>query len=321
MLELSKPLKITFEKSSLRDMESWFDDYPDDSAWYVISDYCFGDKNKKSDSVSFSILLNHDKIDNIKEYIHAVAPKDIKSTRSVSKGFIQYINSPVIFHITFMIDRNTKYMKDYATRENMKEFLAVFREFATLIDKNSSFDEGFVSSALKRSREFERDFDNKNFNVKLSRQIYLVSVFASLIFYYLNKTKKPSYIKWVSDRDAINKRYDGFIYDLAYFLFLSEVSQDINYVEGSEMTLLHKPNFIFPVEEELESGLYDELIRIPDYLAGTLADFDMNSGTFSKDKFYTVFFDSLVESKNHSVIQVYGEGERLSSRRIVHKCT
>jgi hypothetical protein len=104
-------------------------------------------------------------------------------------------------------------------------------------------------------------------------------------------------------------------------MFLSEVSQDVNHRDDREVTLLRKPQFIFPVEEELESGHYDELIRIPDYLAGALADFDMTSGQFSKEKFYTVFFDSLVESRNHSVIQVYGDGEKLSSRRIVHKYT
>lgn len=320
MLELSKPIKTTFEQSTLRDLEYWFSDFPVDATWYVVSDYCFGDKNKNSDSVSFSILLNHDKIENIKEYIRAFAPKDIKSTRSVSKGFIQYINSPVIFHITFMIDRKTKYMKDYATKENMQEFLSYFRDFVSEVGKNSIFDDGFISSVMKRSYEFERDFKNKNMNLRLSRQIYLVAVFASLVFYYLNRSKKPSHIKWISDRDAINKRYDGFIYDLSYFLFLSEMGQEVSSKDGT-ITLLHKPQFIFPVEDELENGKYDELIRIPDYLAGTLADLNMNTGEFTKDKFYTVFFDSLLESKNHSVIQVYGNGERLSSRRIGYKYT
>lgn len=320
MLEISKPIKTTFEQSTLRDLEYWFSDFPVDAAWYVVSDYCFSDKNKNSDSVTFSILLNHDKIENIKEYIRAFASKDIKSTRSVSEGFIQYINSPVIFHITFMIDRKTKYMKDYATKENMEEFLSYFRDFVSEVDKNSSFDDGFTSSVLKRSYEFERDFKSKNINLRLSRQIYLVAVFASLVFYYLNRSKKPSHIKWISDRDAINKRYDGFIYDLSYFLFLSEMSQEVNGKDGT-ITLLHKPQFIFPVKDELEDCKYDELIRIPDYLAGTLADLNMNTGEFTKDKFYTVFFDSLVESKNHSVIQVYGNGERLSSRRIGYKYT
>jgi hypothetical protein len=320
VLDLSKPIKTTFEQTSLREMECWFSELPDDAAWYVVSDYCFGDKTKNSDTVSFSILLNHDKIENIKEYIRAFAPKDIKSTRTVSEGFIQYINSPVIFHITFMIDRKTKYMKDYATKENMEDFLSYFREFVSEIDKNSSFDDGFTASVIKRSYEFERDFKSKNINLKLSRQIYLVSVFVSLVFYYLNRIKNPSHIKWVSDRDAISKRYDGFIYDLSYFLFLSEVSQEVGNKDGTK-TLLHKPQFIFPVKEELEGGKYDELIRIPDYLAGTLADLNMDTGEFTKDKFYTVFFDSLVGSKNHSVIQIYGNGERLSSRRIGYKYT
>ena len=108
MIELAISLKENFQKSALYDLTSWFLTLPDNAAWYVISDYCFGDKTKKNDTATFSILLNHDKVENIKDYINRFTPNDIKSSRKVAPEFLQYINSPVIFNISFLIDRDTK---------------------------------------------------------------------------------------------------------------------------------------------------------------------------------------------------------------------
>lgn len=103
----------------------------------VISDYCFGDAQKSNDVVTFSALLHHYRLENIKEYIRAHAPKDLKKTRSLSNGFIQYINAPVIFHFPFVVDRNTKYMKEYADAENMQSFLPEFKNVVSAIASNS----------------------------------------------------------------------------------------------------------------------------------------------------------------------------------------
>lgn len=75
MLELLIPLKKTVNQSAKYDLTNWLDTMPDGAAWYVISDYCFGDKTKQNDTVSFTVLLHHDKLENIKEYINHFAPR------------------------------------------------------------------------------------------------------------------------------------------------------------------------------------------------------------------------------------------------------
>ena len=263
--------------------------------------------------------INHDKVENIKDYINRFTPNDIKSSRKVAPEFLQYINSPVIFNISFLIDRETKLLKDYADENNMESFLLAFKDFVKQIDSNSAFYEGFVESVLKRASAFQKDFGGKNFNAKLSRQIFLVATFVSLVFYYLNKIKEPSHIAWISDRDALVDRYDGFIYDLAYFMFLAECSSTISEVDKSKKIILDKPNFVFTIPEKTGKNFYDELIRIPDYLAGTLADIDIDENEFSKDKYYTVLYHSLVNSKNHAIFHVYGDSSKLSSRRLAYR--
>jgi hypothetical protein len=317
MLELTIPIMEVIGKSTINDMVKWFEKLPTKAAWYVISDYCFGDKDKKNDTVSFSILLNHGKLINVKEYINAFAPKDIKNVRNVSQGFLQYINSPVIFNITFIIDRNTKFLKEYATVGNMRSFLPPFRDFVNMIKANSPVNvSSYFDSVVQRIDLFEKDFSSKNFNAKLSRQIYFVSAFVSLMFYYLTIVKNPSHIAWVSDRDALIERYDEFAFDLAYFMFLGEYSNV--FVNGSKSTplLFNEPNIIFLKPDKSGKNDYDELVRIPDYLAGTLADLKMDDVSFSKDKYYTVLYESIANSPNHAILHVYGNANKLSCRRI-----
>jgi len=60
MLDLAIPLRETIDKSALSEMTEWFSDIPSNAAWYVVSDYCFDDDQKKNDVASFAVLLNHD---------------------------------------------------------------------------------------------------------------------------------------------------------------------------------------------------------------------------------------------------------------------
>ncbi|MFQ5674302.1 MAG: hypothetical protein ACE5G1_00270 [bacterium] len=319
MVGLLQPLKATMNGSTLNDFMAWFSQFPSDAAWYVISDYCFGDRTKQSDTVSFSILLNHDKIVNIKEYINAFSPKDIKSSRTVSPGFLKYINSPVIFNMTFLIDRSTKLLSAYSSAQKMKDFLPQFKNVVKMIQKNSSIDDDFFESTQKRLDLFESEFERKSPNLRLSRQIYLVSIFAGIIFYYLTKAKNPSYIQWISDRDAIVERHDGLIYDLSYFIFHMEYSNFLVGKDSSTKRMPEKPHFIFPPPAKTGKNQHDELVRIPDYLAGTLADYNVERNEFSKDKYYSVLEYSLINSPNHAIIHISGSDDGLSSRRYVFK--
>lgn len=85
------------------------------------------------------------------------------------------------------------------------------------------------------------------------------------------------------------------------------------------MLMLDTPQFIFPEPEKSGKNHFDELIRIPDYLAGTLADFDVSSNKFSKDKYDTILLNSLVNSRNQAVIYVTGKGNELLCKRLVHE--
>lgn len=316
MLELLIPLRETISKSIAQDLERWLKPLPNNTSWYLLSDYCFGDRNKRNDVASFSVLLNHDKIANIKECIRDIAPNDIKSSRNVDFRFLQYINSPVIYHFTFIISRETKFLRDYATSDVISECLQWLKTIVKETQNNSPIQTDYWDAVYRRIRLFEGDIQNRNFNEKLARQILLVGIFAGIISYYLELFKLPSHLTWVSDRDAIIERYDGFIYDFAYFTFLQEYNSCLIKGELHSKVVINNPLFKFIIPERTGKNDLDELIRIPDFLAGTLADLDIRNKTFSKDKYNTILFDSLVNSNNHAIVQIDRKGTELITKRL-----
>lgn len=71
MLDLL-PIFIDATKTLRHQMAEWFKAYPSGMPWTVVSDYCIGDNNKKTDSFSFVIIANHDSPNNSWQALAAV---------------------------------------------------------------------------------------------------------------------------------------------------------------------------------------------------------------------------------------------------------
>ena len=127
MFELINLLDTVYRTISA-DLEAWFEQFPQGVAWNVISDYCIGDLKKSNDTFAFAIVLNHDTQANIAEYIAAVAPSDIKGSRSASEGLVAYLGSPVVFSVTYLVEKKSKLLRDYITDDNIRGALGDMRE-------------------------------------------------------------------------------------------------------------------------------------------------------------------------------------------------
>lgn len=311
----------TFSKSSLNDFTIYLKQYPK-SSWYIISDYCF-DINKNHDVITFTILQNHEKLDTILSFIKSNAAKDIKNTRTINTTFIDYINSPVFFHFSILLSKDDDFLKKLITKERISSYLSILFDRIPEIDVPEK-DKINVSSFLKRINEFKTDLNSKNFNFRLARKILLISCLKGLITHYLYIINKPMAWSWISDRDAIVDKYDGFLFDNSFlsFFLITEFFAYIKGIDLNKLGLLENSRFIIPRINHIVTGIdaLDELIRVPDYLAGTLADYDSNNKKFSNEKFETVFQNSFFYSKNHAIIQLVMDENKTGyySRRILY---
>ncbi|EYR78490.1 MULTISPECIES: hypothetical protein [Rhizobiaceae] len=309
MFELINLLDTVYRTISA-DLEAWFEQFPQGVAWNVISDYCIGDLKKSNDTFAFAIVLNHDTQANIAEYIAAVAPSDIKGSRSASEGLVAYLGSPVVFSVTYLVEKKSKLLRDYITDDNIRGALGDMREVVSqmvaMIPERSSH----YREVDKRLSSFQTEMKRRARNSNLARQILLCAAFASIVCRHLAVKKKPKFIRWISDRDAMFDKHDKVAFDLAFLYF--HLHRMMNGHDALE------PQFLFGLPGWDGKNEYAEFIRAADYLAGTLADIKLPEMTFSHAKFEPVFHSLFVNGPNAAIVEVLArDGGGLTARRLV----
>lgn len=320
MIDLLRPL-IDATKTIQLQLGQWFSAYPAGMRWTVVSDYSIGDENKQNDAFSFVIIANHDSTANICEYIAAVAPRDLKNVREVPVGLVQYLTCPVpvTFSVSFVIDRPSKLLRDYLRVEDMASFIPDVREFVRTLQTNTPANESvapeYFDEVLKRLALFEKDLARKQPNERLARQIHLASAFAATLFFLITGATQAGLLCWISDRDKLIEHNETIVYDLAYLYFIlmrSTASEPA--LHPDRTAVLQVPKITFELPEKTGKYRFDELIRLPDYLAGTLADLSLVDMSYSKDKFGTVVHQVFVESPNNWVVNLSSDGEKITVR-------
>lgn len=300
-----------------RQMEAWFSRYPPGMPWTVVSDYCIGDVNKHNDVISLVIIANHDTADAICEYLAKVAPKDIKNTNQVPLGLVQYLTcpKPITFSLSFMLRREEALLRRYLRTEEIADFLPDACEMLRSWRDNSPGPTEYYDQAIKRFKVFEQDLRKKHVNEKLARQIHLTASAIAITFHLLTKSTKAGFLRWISDRDALVERYDTVVYDIAYYYFLLLQSEHAVPVISSEGRPLRSvPQITFDIPEKTGKHRFDEMVRLADYLAGTLADLNSDSMSFSKEKFETVLRHVFVNSPNNWAIHLLSDTEKVTVR-------
>ncbi|WFR97504.1 hypothetical protein [Rhizobium tumorigenes] len=313
MFELIRLLETVYGTITA-DLDAWFKQYPEGLAWNVFSDYCIGDQNKANDVFAFAIVLNHDTQANIEEYIAAVAPSDIKGSRSPSEGLISYLRSPVVFSISYLLPRKSKLLRDYMTDNNIRgaieDMRAVVAEMIVLIPEKV----GHYREVDKRLKSFQTEMKRRSSNSNLARQIFLCAAFASVVCRHLAQKKRPKMVRWISDRDAMFDKHDKVAFDLVFLYF--HLYRMMNGQDALE------PEFLFGLPGWDGKNEYAELIRIADYLAGTLADIKLPEMTSSHPKFEPVFQNLFVNGPNAALVEILArEGGGVTARRLVPRAS
>lgn len=313
------PVLVKATATTRSRMKQWFERYPVGMPWTVVSDYCIDDKNKPNDVLSFVIIANHDTADNICKYIAGVAPKDLKNTNKVPLGLVQYLTcpQPVTFSISFVLQRHEALLRAYLKVEDMAEFVpdAIAYLESRLALYQSAEDIEYHHAAIKRFKAFGRDLAHKNVNAKLARQMHLAAAAAATVFNMVNQATGAKWIRWISDRDALIERNDTVVYDLANIYYQR---QAIEFATPQQIAGLDAgmslATLSFELPERTGKHRFDELVRLPDYLAGTLADLRSDTMTFSLAKFDTVLNNVFVNSPNNWVVHLLSDDEKITVR-------
>lgn len=316
MVHIAKAVKDTLEKSTLSELRDFVKIVDKSAIWYLVSDYCFDDKDKVSDTVTFSLIINHDKLTNIKEYIKTFQPCDIKSTSEVRAEFLKYVVSPVVYNFTFVLDKADKFLANSFPNDEVIHFMEFVDDNIQHWTLDNPLASKYIQDFKKRISIFREEKKAKTFNWKLMRKILIISSIASVIMYEVEKLNNAIAIKWVSDRDGIAERFDSIAFDLAfisYVLLLSDFGS-VPVVDLSSM-----PKLLFVTSKKGTDDDYDELVRIPDFIAGTVASIKDVNSEFKNIKYYPVYFGTIVNASNHTIIAIGDQNNDLYIRRMIYR--
>jgi len=308
MIEVLNSLTDILDKTEADKFKDFLSRYNNAKSWYLISDYCLDDAQKYNDVFSFTLLLNIDNIKNLKEYIRSHAPTDLKKTKNISEGIIEFINSSAVYHFSLIIPRQEKLLNKLCDKERLTELMAWMSEIVE--NSKNAFPERkvFFQDMLERMKLIKTDMLKTSFNEKLLRKIFISAFLGAQIIRMLRKYSNPSHVAWISDRDAIVNTYDGFAFDNMYFWY--EILAMNERFPFSDLQIY----YVEP--EKVGENFYDELIRIPDFIAGTLAAVDsISTLEFNdlKDKHKIILHQSFTNSSNHATIRLKLADSHLSA--------
>lgn len=311
MIDLLINIDKCFSNSSLDNLRVFLNKNPK-SEWYFISDYCF-DPFKQSDVLTFTLINKSLNLTSLIDYIKEIAPKDIKNTRLISGEFLNFINSEDSFHISIILNKEDDFLKSIIREEVMLSYLRFLENELPNIDYPETEIEN-VEKFIKRIKSFLTEFSKKSFNLRLARKILFTSSILGLLTHYLFLYNRPLGWTWISDRDSIISKYDGFAFDNSFhsFFFSTMVLAKLKNLDLYSTDFIEHNRLKIPLIFHIDTGIesLDELIRIPDYLSGTLADYDFNKNKFTKPKFSDVFSNTITNSKNHIILQITVDEER-----------
>ncbi|NTW73205.1 MAG: hypothetical protein HGA49_13330 [Eubacteriaceae bacterium] len=275
-------LEHVFDASDIgKDLDGFIRRHPTEN-YGIFSDYVTGDKNRPSDSFVFTITPLGEFLPGLFELALNKKTYDLKKVKFISPEMRLLFSDKRFFSLCFSVSRNDMLRFDYVSiMENIEERILFFKS------------NGIHGQQIaKKLNVLLTAMKSKTFNVRLLRKIIFVASIVSFITYILGKysvvpVKK---IGWFSDQDNITTGFDGIVYTLLKIEMAKVFVNRLNY----------KSEPFLGINEVVRGGLWcDEILRIPDYLAGTISAFDLTSLTIIEQKKYIDILKELIAGNRY----------------------
>lgn len=246
-------------------------------SWYIVSDYCLDDKNKPNDVMTFTIYpFTHPYI--LKNGIKRYLSKDIKDFKNLSEKAVNYIKkAPYFFSLAFIIEGKNNIFK----LEDNKQLLD------QAIKNMEIWPERKKEEFIHKIKKFREYLNRKEVDLKTLSDISItVHIMSSIIEFLLLKAN-AKHILWISDRDKITDFQDGVVSEFVriYYAYLLNKRAPDHEVYG------------FWGGKDYNKEIFDELVRIPDYISGAIASMDFKNVDSIPEKHYELFDKSIVDNK------------------------
>jgi hypothetical protein len=304
---LSTLLNNTFDISTVEQIENnYLKNLKHVNKWKCFSDYCFDDKNKPNDVVTFTMFPHLTDENLLKYFFDEFVKSDIKNTRSINPNYITFLKNYPLINFSFIInDRKNLFGNSHEERKYYltNNYLAIKNMYELWLanqPEKSMYYRGIIKKLNKCLLNIQ---NNKKINqlIDVILIAFLGAYVSSIIAKRINHLE---IFGWFSDRDKIHDVEKGLVGDLFH-------SNLHNLLSAKHFTFAVAPaNSNFKI-------FYDHLIKVPDYIAGTISDYNIIENKISKDKFDTMLTEYMADNEyNNYVFKMFIEDNEYSCSKL-----
>ncbi|MXV14327.1 hypothetical protein [Hufsiella ginkgonis] len=286
-----KAVNQVYHGTTIADLEAdYFHQYGHIDRWTLFSDYSFA-SGKLNDVVTFSFLPFIQNPFELGSMINLLAPGEIKQTRSVSPAFASFLRHLPFLSFSFVIS-NHKY-GFYNNYQNYKASLLLSLD--NLYNSIPGWNEQDpfqkeTNIAIGRKIKKIRNYIEQDKKHRVLRNLILITTIGGFLATLVANRTQCTKMGWFSDRDEINDMEKNFSLDLFNITF-------IQYLYDKYLC-----KFLAAPADSKSDEFYADLIKIPDYLTGALADYNQTSQTASHSKFSTLIDDVIANNRRNIFI-------------------
>jgi hypothetical protein len=301
----------TYQKSVKDSLEkNYFPKFGNIKKWKCFSDYSF-DKNKPNDIITFTLLPYVADMQIVAKAIKFLSSEEIKKTSTVNPKFIEFIKESPFVTFSFIV-QNHKHLF-LPNRDLLKEAMMYSMSNLLITDipdwilKRPYLTDYFEQIAMKVRKVIKLLENDKK--IKILKNLFLTTSIGSVICTQFANRTEAEILGWFSDRDEINEVADNFSIDLFSIQF-------------AEHLLKWDCKFAAAPAKSVDDEWYAELIKIPDFITGAIADYDLSNNQVSHKKFVPLFHDLICDNdRNIFVFRLtFNEDSSMACARVLfHK--
>lgn len=234
--------------------------------WGVFSDYVIGDRDRPSDTFVFTVAPLGMHLRGLFELALEKSTPDLKDVKAIPDEMHGLLNDSRFYSFCFSLRKGDSLPFDRKTIEHGMR--ALVRSLRAQGGKSAEFAKNF-SEVLSKVRA-------NSFSAKLFSDIVFTAAIVSYLIWLISRTclVRPDRIGWFSDRDRITSAYGELVKQLIALEVPATCSENFAGWRGPDVG----------VNGQQTGELWcDGILRVPDYLAGTLSVLCFETETISTD--------------------------------------
>ncbi|MCH5248408.1 MAG: hypothetical protein J1E98_00675 [Lachnospiraceae bacterium] len=289
-------IEETMNKSAITQFRNFTRKYQNVTKWNMCSDYCFDDKNKPNNVVSFVIFPYIVDFDDLNKVIEFMQPTDLKNCRTVSSSFCDFIKSGIFFSFNFVWGKNC-ILDKWKDKQSMDRVIQDYIDLTELWQETTPKNAEYYKRLNKQLKVLQNNTNRKSFNYKLLGRIVGVTFLASYLKYLLlREIPNIEVFGWFSDRDAITIWNDEI-----YLVFYQMISHNLI----SNKLSSERSDKVMDVVPGDMNMFYDSLNRVADFICGAISDFNDSNGQVTGKKQCKLIEDAIADNDYLLIMKIY----------------